>query len=228
MGDYTGVATRLRVKKTAPESLITFLDQYYTRSTVSTNITVQQPGLATDMADELWRLVNCSAYMEGWMWRVKEDEGDYWLYESRGSCKNAPTKAFKALVRGIVDYLVLDIGDIVYSYTWEYDTYDTLFYWDGKDLVKRKGLNYASSHGFITDSDHPRRDNLCNADKAKLNNHEFDSHTRHAYGSHLLWTVAELDAELKRVADEEKKAADREDKRMRRLAFKAAKRNKGN
>lgn len=197
MGHYTGIATRLKVKKTAPAELITFLDQFYTKTEESESRAIASPNKTIeDMVDMLSRIGSQSSSHEGWCWRVKEDCGDYWLYESRGDSKHSPDDEFKSLVEGIVEWLVIDIGDIVYITIYEDDVTEEVWYWNGTSLVKRDGWKYKHDNGYVTDCDHPWSDDLTTADKLARKNKTFDHYARHEYGNHLVWSVAELDAKI--------------------------------
>lgn len=209
MGHYYGIATKLKVKKTAPAELITFLDQLYTRIGESESRAIASPSKTIeDMVDMLRRIRGRSSSHDGWCWRVKEDCGNYWLYESRGDSKISPDDEFKSLVEGIVEWLVIDIGDIVYITIYEDAVTEKLLYWDGNSLVARDGWKYENDHGWITDCDHPWSDDLTTADKLAQHNDTFDYYARHEYGDHLLWSVAELDgaiAKKKRREERERK-----------------------
>lgn len=207
MGDYNAIATRFKVKKTAPAELISFLDQFYTRVEESESRALAAPNKTIEaMVDMLYRVCGVSAYHEAWHWRVKEDCGDYWVYESRSSTKHSPIKEFKALVEGISEYLVIEAGDIFFIDIWEDGKTEDILFWNGNEVIEREGWVYKSDeYGYITDSDHPRREKLSKEDKAIENDRKFDSYKRYDYGSHLIWTIGELDEAIAKKARREER-----------------------
>lgn len=162
MGNYTGVAIRLKVKKEAPTELFHFLDNdmFYlngeseARSIVpfDTSSKAMQEAVST-----LCSMTCCmSAYFDAWDWRVKEDCGDHWLYESRASCKSPSEDIFEMLVSGIQEYLILENGDILLRTIYEEGSEeDIVCYVDGK-ILKREGFAYKLDQGWIrSDERHP-------------------------------------------------------------------------
>ncbi len=122
MFDFIGVATRLRVKKTAPKEVIEFLDMAYS-VTLLTWPMVTPKKFGTNQVEcgqlfnDLRLLLRGETHeFPTWNWRCKEDKGDYWLYESRASAEKVRTVALDKLIESYYEYLLLEPGEIVARY----------------------------------------------------------------------------------------------------------------
>lgn len=60
-----------------------------------------------------------SAYLENWFWRVKEEHSNYWLYESRASCKFPRAELMSQILAGVLPALVYADGDVLYREIYE-------------------------------------------------------------------------------------------------------------
>lgn len=164
MGHYTGVATRLRVKKEAPSQLFEFLDYIYDTSEgeLPTTLVTIHTGNNTQLdiktaADTLCSMLLCgSAYFEAWQWRVKEDCGDHWLYESRASCKHPDIDLFFSLVTGSQAFLFLEEGDIIYRDIYEDGSVENIICFKDNKFHQREGYKYNLQEGWVgSDGYHP-------------------------------------------------------------------------
>lgn len=200
MANYTGVATRLRVKKTADKRLLEFLDYLYqTGSEREEQPPPQNPEQAKLNKDinTLGRmLVGGSAYFSTWEWRVKEDKGDYWLYESRASCSRCSASVFVSLVNGIFDQLVLEEGDILLRSVYEESSVELIVYFSQGEIKEDEGFHFTADHGCITDCRHPYRH------KRSTHEEPWNNEVRHDDDCDLSWKFEELKA---LVAEEKKK-----------------------
>lgn len=160
MGYYTGAATRLRVKKSAPAHLIDFLDYLYDLPGATTKPppprNQEQENLNEAVSTINVMLTGGSEYHATWHWRVKEDKGDFWLYESRSSSKCADEELFTMLLNGISENLVLEEGDILLRTIGEDASQETIVYFTNNAFKEVKGFEYATDHGYVTDCRHPK------------------------------------------------------------------------
>ncbi len=202
MGHYTGIATRLRVKKTAEKRLFDFLDFLYQ---VGSNQTEQpepknqeQASLSEAINMVRRMLVNGSAYFECWEWRVKEDKGDFWLYESRASSTDWDLDTFISLLSGIRENLVLEDGDILLRSVYEESSVERVICFVNDEFKEERGFEFTTDHGYINDSRHPYRHERHSSEEP------WDSTIRHDDDCNLPWKFEELKA----LVAEEKKERD--------------------
>ena len=202
MGHYTGIATRLRVKKSAEKRLLDFLDFLYQ---IGSDQSEQPPpqnqeqaslNEAIEMVGRM--LVGGSAYFEAWEWRVKEDKGDFWLYESRASSTDWDLDTFISLLNGIRENLVLEEGDILLRSIYEESSVEHVICLIGDEFKDEHGFEFKTDHGYITDSRHPYRH------ERSAHDEPWDSEARHDDDCVLPWKFEELKA---LVAEEKKKQA---------------------
>lgn len=227
MGMYFGIASRLRVKKDADPSLIKFLDKIYTYGeSESTELQLPRNDTVTSMVEDLSVLRRWSGNMNTWNWGVKEDHGEFWMYESRSSAKWHCVEAFTSLINGISSMLVLEEGDILYrSISVEAIHEKVLHYTDGKFVI-RDGYYYQHDHGYCHDSDHPWNACLNTEDVEAINDKTYDFNSRKEYGDHLPWNTliidkAEIAATERRVR--EKQRLQKREKRLAKLRKKQTK-----
>lgn len=208
MGNYTGVATRLKVKKTAPSELLQFLDETYYIVPESENRSMIFLG---DQSKEIERLVSVvtsmvlcsSSYFDAWNWRVKEDRGNYWLYESRASSKRAYLDVFEMLLNGIREHLVLEEGDILLRTIYEEATVESIIFFTNDTFKQRDGFRYRSEHGYIGgDSRHPYNFEHGEEIERKMESGELSHNQRYEEEYTPPWNIVALD----KAIEEEKKA----------------------
>ena len=202
MGHYTGVAFRLKVKKEAID-FINFLDTHLfcfnEQSAVRDIIPV------TGAKEEIQEIVNtlskmilCSSYyLEQWHWRVKEDNVDYWLYESRASCKSPSIKAAKALLEGSKEFLVLEEGDILLRTIYEEGSSEDILFYGNGSFNERTGFEYRSEHGDLNDSRHPSEFEFDTETKEQDRARQYNPCQRLEEDYTPPWNIAELDELLK-------------------------------
>lgn len=193
MGHYTGVATRLRVKKTAPKHVMDFLDFIYQIP----GATAEQPPPKNPEQKKLneavgtvsGMLTHGSAYFDTWQWRVKEDCGDFWLYESRASSKDVIEQLFVMLLSGISENLMLEEGDILLRSIYEEGSTEVIVYFLNNTIQEGRGFVYKTDHNFVCDSRHPCKHER---DKSEV---PWDSEVRHSDDDFdLPWKFEELQA----------------------------------
>lgn len=200
MSHAFGIATRIKVKKSTPPELIDFLDYLYGLGKFK-NESVSMPAAAHQIVKSIVEtlasvLTGSSGYMRTWRWRVKEDHGDHWLYESRTASSSTGEPEFLLLMNGILEHLYITDGDIVYRSVYEESAIENILYFSEGCFAKRRGYEYASDNGYITDWEHPYREELTTVEEQQINSGEYDPTQRTEYGSHLLWTVGEIDADF--------------------------------
>ena len=210
MSHAFGIATKLKVKKSAPVHLINFLDYLYGLGEYkdeSTRMPIHPSQLVTGIVEILRSaLSGNSGYMPTWVWRVKEDHGEYWLYESRTASSAHGRIEFIPLINGIVEHLIIADGDIVYRHVYEESAVETVLYFNAGQFHTAEGHKYTSEQGYVTDWEHPYRDKLSAEDEQKIRDSGFDYTQRLEYGDHLLWTMEEyaaLEAKAKRRQERE-------------------------
>lgn len=200
MGHYTGVATRLRVKKSAEKRLLDFLDFLYQIGSEESEQPPPQNQEQADLNETIEvvgrMLVGGSAYFECWEWRVKEDKGDFWLYESRASSTDWDLDSFSALLNGICDNLVLEESDILLRSVYEESCVEQVIYFSNGEFKEEKGFEFTTDHGYINDSRHPYRHERSSHDEP------WNNEVRHDDDCDLPWKFEELKA---LVAEEKKK-----------------------
>lgn len=202
MGMYTGIATRLKVKKTAPADVLGFLDFLYglcDSAPLSTPDKKAPANLRDGVKEVVKMLQHSSSYFETWDWRVKEDKGDHWLYESRASCVLPNVQALSAVLGYYAEHLLQSDGEIVLRSIYEESNTEYVYctsLCDGHmKFEKRTGWVFESDNGYVSDSDHPRHYKWREEDKkafaagakskrdARHDEYEFD----------WPWTIKELE-----------------------------------
>ncbi len=206
MGHYFGCATRLRVKKTAAPQVIEFLDYLFdlTQTTPPAPRNQAQEDLlkATSTLQSMLSGSGGAAYFETWRWRVKEDKDDHWLYESRASTKYVSMDLLVMLLNGISESLLIESGEIVCRSLYESGAVEDLVFAvampDGDvQFEQREGCRFDVEFEFVTDSNHPRTYALSSEEEALLESGDYHT-ARHEDEFEWPWTVAELEAEIKR------------------------------
>lgn len=158
MGYYFGTATRFKVAKSAPLPVLEFIDKFFIdldcsgafgklkAERVGTPGTALAAPIPEDMIDDMdympFMLGGDNAYFSNWWWRVKEDHGDHWLYETRGSCKSPRYEFLSKVFEWIGPGLVVNDGDILFRLIGEDDAKEHIFYWDNGKVIQRLGFDY--------------------------------------------------------------------------------------
>lgn len=170
MGYYFAVASRVRVKKTAPKQLTDFLDYLYGLPGASTEPppprNQEQKNLNEAVTTVNCMLTGSSSYHDAWFWRVKEDKGDFWLYESRASSKFCDEEVFAMLLSGISENLVLEEGDILLRTIGEDASQETIVYFTNNEFKEVKGFTYKTDYDYVTDGRHPKYEKRSAEEKA--------------------------------------------------------------
>lgn len=155
MGTYVGIATRLKIKKTADAGSLEFLQAVYGD---------REDDFGQDRQGQIQPLLNALlgrsgiSYFPGWIWSYAKDCGDYFLLESRASTKenNIPHN-FMMLLQDQRDDFILEKGDIILRQASEEHSIEKIVYFDGEKLVVGDG--YAHGYGDlspIASPSHPR------------------------------------------------------------------------
>lgn len=172
MGYYTAIATRVKVRKHAPKQVYQFLDRVFgvEEGESPYPMTDAQSTFVQDAIPLLENLTTCQEEVtfETYRWRVKEDCGDYWLYQSRAATKHPNLQLFASLMLGLEQYLVIAEGDIVQREVGEDAAWESVLVYDGKTFVEKQGMYYESDQGFVTDSRHPKHHEYSKEQKAKI------------------------------------------------------------
>lgn len=159
MGHYFGIASKLKVKKDAPSSLLDFLDYLYSWDNYKgyklfTGDPRRKP--VEEMFENIARvLTGQPGYMPTWNWRVKEAKPDHWLYESRSAANGFKKEDFIVFLRSIQEYLILKEGDILMRYIYEESSVETIIYFDGTTFKDDSGYAYKTDGGVLWDCTHP-------------------------------------------------------------------------
>lgn len=180
MADYAAINVRIKVKKDIPAAIQTFIDTIF----VEADINKAMAGLrATGLDNEVRKVINMSAlqtlyqtrhneldcldsmlnmksaYHNSWCWRVKEDRGDHWLYESRASCTHRSTNedVLQVIMVVLAPYLVVSKEDIVARILYEDFHLEQVLVLAGHPLIAvwSDGYRYKAEDGYVCDSNYP-------------------------------------------------------------------------
>jgi hypothetical protein len=151
MGTYVGIATRLKIKKTADAGSLEFLQAVYGD---------REDDFGQDRQGQIQPLLNALlgqsglAYFPNWIWSYAKDCGDHFLLESRASTKenNIPHN-FMMLLQDQRDDFILEKGDIILRQASEEHPTETIVYFDGEKLVE--GTGYVHGYGDLPALAHP-------------------------------------------------------------------------
>lgn len=214
MGSYYGIASRLRVRKDAPQQLVNMLDWLYElegsenyQLATGEGHTKKVEEMMTNLHDNL---VGNSGYMDTWNWRVKEEKDSHWLYESRSSRRFACYDEFISLLHGIQEFLLMEEGEIFFRYIYEEAAREKVVFFKEGKFEKGDGYEYTHDRGYVTDWEHPYRDELSKEEVAKYASGELKRTERPKDHHQLFWTMGEIkhDVEVKqRRRDRELKVA---------------------
>lgn len=180
MADYAAVNIRIKVKKGIPAAILTFIDTVFIEADINKAMAVLRgPSTDNDVRkalairsvdmlyithpDELSNLDSMicmtSAYHNSWCWRVKEDRGDHWLYETRASCthRNINKAVLLLMMLVLAPYLVVSKEDIVARVIYEDDHVEQVLVLAGHPLVAvwSEGYRYKTDSGYVDDSNYP-------------------------------------------------------------------------
>lgn len=202
MAMYTGIASRLKVKKDAPQNVIDFLDYLYNirpaqakpEGVVIRDESTTKHAMGT--VQSMLQLISTS--FKTWDWRVKEEHEDFFLYESRGSTSYADENMFIMILEGIKASLATEEGDIVLFKVYEEAVESRVVFFMGGGFHTRIGIKYENDAGFITDHRHPTTWTY-EGTAAR------PPHERREDDEELPWTVADLDG----MAEKERKERER-------------------
>lgn len=207
MGNYTAVATRIKVSKSATKELLDFLDYLYdisgtTKQTLTTSAVIQK---AIDVASLM--LSASSEYFETWEWSVKEDHETHWLYESRASTTRADARVLIALLDGMKNVMVVEDGDIVARLIGESSVCEQIVCFENGQFVITEGYrSYRHEYGFISDYRHPKNFKRDPRTKEKIANGELSHDSRRHYDDFIPpWNKKELEILLEKEARERKR-----------------------
>lgn len=158
MGYYHGTATRFKVAKSAPLPALEFIDKFFIELDCSGafgELRAERVGgdgtavafpIPEDMIDDIdympFMLGNDNPEFALWWWRVKEDCGDHWLYETRGSCKSPREEFLAKVFEWIGPALIVENGDILFRVIGEDAACERIFYWHDGAVVERVGFDY--------------------------------------------------------------------------------------
>lgn len=157
MGYYYGTATRFKVAKSTPLPALEFIDKFFLEQDCSgafghlatervSNSTALAFPIPEDMIDDIdymsFMLGGCNPEFALWWWRVKEDCGDHWLYETRGSCKHPREEFLAKVFEWIGPALIVEDGDILFRVIGEDAASERIHYWRDGAVVERPGFDY--------------------------------------------------------------------------------------
>lgn len=158
MGYYHGTATRFKVAKSAPLPALEFIDKLFIELDCQGafgQLQAERVGgagtavafpIPEDMVDDISYL----SFMLGgdnpefalWWWRVKEDCGDHWLYETRGSAKFPREEFLAKIFEWIGPALIVENGDILFRVIGEDAASEKIYYWQDGEVKDRRGFDY--------------------------------------------------------------------------------------
>ena len=158
MGYYYGTATRFKVAKTAPLPALEFIDKFFLEKDCRGafgQLQAERVGgggtaLAFPIPEDMIDDMDYIPHMLGgdnpefalWWWHVKEDCGDHWLYETRGSSKYPREEFLAKVFEWIGPALVVDNGDILFRVIGEGGACEQIYYWKDGAVLDRTGFDY--------------------------------------------------------------------------------------
>lgn len=159
MGMYTAISFRLKVRKNTPLPVLEFMDEFFyegnTREALEklqkeTGIKIQSTAIAltgtdynmSDIDDMACMIRQHSSSFESWYWTVKEDKGDYWLYETRASCKRPKLELSAMLIQALLPCLVIEEGDVVLRSLYEDAGCERVLALVNGKIVEETGYDY--------------------------------------------------------------------------------------
>lgn len=186
MGYYHGTATRFKVAKSAPLPALEFIDKFFLEKDcrgafgqlqaerVGGSGTALTFPIPEDMIDDMdympFMLGSPNPEFALWWWHVKEDCGDHWLYETRGSCKSPREEFLTKVFEWIGPALIVENGDILFRVIGEDAARERIYYWQDGAVIERTGFDY---YNYLPDgtrgdgySWHPSNIHLDSWDKA--------------------------------------------------------------
>lgn len=167
MGMYTGISFRLKVRKNAPLPVLEFMDKFFIEGETlqavkdlqkesgiqfqSKAIALQGDQFHYDEIEDMSMMVHGhSSSFKSWYWHVKEDNGDYWLYETRASTKRPHSDLATSLIQALLPCLVIEEGDVVMRSIYEESECERVLALVNGKIVEEKGYQYGD-----WDSDNP-------------------------------------------------------------------------
>lgn len=165
MGMYTAISFRLKVRKNTPLPVIEFMDKFFYEGDTlealkelqkelgvqiqSTAIALAGNEFGMNEVDNMAAMIcQHSASFESWYWRVKEDKGDYWLYETRASCKRPDLELSAKLIQALLPCLIIEEGDVVLRSIYEDSDQERVLALVNGKIVKETGYTYNNDTGW--------------------------------------------------------------------------------
>lgn len=165
MGMYTAISFRLKVRKNTPLPVLEFMDKFFLEGDTlqalkdlqkETGVQIQSTAIALagnefgmgEIKDMSAMICQHSSSFESWYWRVKEDKGDYWLYETRASCKRPDLELSAKLIQALLPCLVIKEGDIVLRSIYEDSEQEYVLALVNGKIVEEKGYTYDNDTGW--------------------------------------------------------------------------------
>lgn len=179
MGHYHAVNIRLKVKKAIPAKIMQFIEQAFYEADLEKAMVELEPASLTneikktisvpilmsfyqkkyDLSNLGSMIMQQSHTHKSWGWRVKEDHGDFWLFESRASCnsRSVDEDLLEHLITLLLPYLVVESGDILVRKVYEdFPREQVLVVVNTINRLQwEDGYEYRSRYGDLNDGDHP-------------------------------------------------------------------------
>lgn len=163
MGMYTGVSFRLKVRKNAPLPVLEFMDKFFMEGETlqavkdlqkETGIQFQSTAIAlpgdqfhySEIADMTMMVRGHSSSFESWYWRVKEDKGDYWLYETRANTKRPHHDLAANLIQALLPCLVIEEGEVVLRSIYEDSAQERVLALVNGKIIEERGYEYEDEY----------------------------------------------------------------------------------
>lgn len=159
MGMYTAISFRLKVRKNTPLPVLEFMDKFFYEGDTlealknlqkemgvqiqSTAIALAGNEFGMDEVEDMSAMIyQHSASFESWYWRVKEDKGDHWLYETRASCKRPNRELSAKLIQALLPCLIIEEGDVVLRSLYEDAGVERVLALVNGKIVEERGYDY--------------------------------------------------------------------------------------
>jgi hypothetical protein len=169
MGHYNYHASKFKIKKETPPEVMGILNSLFAHDPdyeefikdPSNDVLIDRNSTVYNYR-EFWRFFQGNSVgMSCNGWRVKEDMGDHWLFESRSNCKyqSGMDISICEFFSKLKPWLIAEEGDILHRQIFESANRETLFcIKDGEVQIDTKsGCRYEVDYEYVLDDRHPVR-----------------------------------------------------------------------
>lgn len=197
MGNYTGVATKLRVRKDVHPQALAFIDYVFDQPGADEGIgaaaKMGMEEITQQVQDIQSMLSGSSDVFETWDWQVKEDRGDHWLYEGRASAKHVDLDLLQLMIESMKPELILAEGDVLVRTIYDDFDYERIICVENGTLSQKVGLEYAVEWDSESSYSHPRS-YMREGEATSESRGELTRTDRHHEDVVLPWSLSEIEA----------------------------------